>query len=90
MDLSTVLAIMALAGALASIHAGVLIAKDLQSRGIPAKPILVRWMIFKYMAQYRRVTLEETGKVGPLYNRCATFSGITAILGISAILVKLL
>ena len=90
MDLGTVLAILALAGALASIHAGVLIAKDLQSRGISAKPIMVRWMIFKYMAQYRRITLEETGKVGPLYDRCAILSSITGILGVSAILVKLL
>ena len=90
MDLSTILALLALICALGSIHAGVQIAKDLHSRGISAKPILVRWMIFKYMAQYRRITLEETGKVGPLYQRCATISALTGILAVSAILANLL
>ena len=60
MDLSTILAIIALICALGSVHAGVQIANDLRSRGISAKPILVRWMIFHYMAEYRRVTLEES------------------------------
>ena len=90
MDLSTILAILAFICALGSIHAGVQIAKDLQSRGIAAKPILVRWMIFKYMAQYRRITLEETGEIGPLYQKCATISALTGILGVSAIIAKLL
>ena len=90
LDLSTILVIVALICAFGSVHAGVQIANDLRSRGISAKPILVRWMIFHYMAEYRRVTLEETGQVGPLYQRCATISALTAIFGISAILAKLL
>ena len=90
MDFAEVLACMALVGALVSIWSGVLIAKDLQGRGYPAKPIMVRWMIFRYMAEYRRVTRQETGEVGPLHQRCATACGITALLAVSAILARIL
>ena len=69
MDLSTILALLALICAFGSLYTGVRIANELRARGISAKPILVRWMIFKYMAEYRRVTLQETGKVGPLYQQ---------------------
>jgi hypothetical protein len=90
MDFAEVLAFMALVGALMSIWSGVLIAQDLQARGYPAKPILVRWMIFRYMAEYRRITRQETGTVGPLHQRCATTCGITALLAVAAILARLL
>ena len=90
MEISELLAILALICALISIYSGVLIAKDLRARGLSVKPALVRWMIFKYMADYRRVTLQETGEVGPLYQQCATISSITGLLAISAIIAKLL
>jgi hypothetical protein len=65
-------------------------ANELRAWGIPANPALVRWMIFKYMAEYRRVTLKEAGKVGPLYRACATVSALAALFAIGAILAKLL
>lgn len=90
MELYVVLAFFALLGAFGSIYTGVLITKDLQERRVDAKPNLVRWMIFKYMAQYRRITLEETGKVGRLYNQRVTISTITAVLALGAIMSKAL
>jgi len=47
-------------------------------------------MIFKYMTEYRRVTLRETGQVGPLYRQCATVSALATFFAIAAIIVKLL
>jgi hypothetical protein len=90
MSLSIVLGLSAIICALGSIYTGVRMANELRARGIRANPVLVRWMIFKYMAEYRRVTLKETGKVGPLYNTCATGSALAALFAVGAILVMFL
>jgi len=86
----TILASLAILCALGSVFAAVRIANDLRARGEHANPALVRWMVFSYMARYKRITLKETGKVGPLYNQCATISTLAAIFAIAAILVKVL
>ncbi len=67
MDIALVLALLAVACALTSVGFGIRIANDLRARGLQANPLMVRWMIFRYLSVYKRVTLEETGKVGPLY-----------------------
>jgi hypothetical protein len=90
MNASIVLALLAIICALGSVFTSVRIANDLRARGISANPALVRWMIFKYMAEYRRVTLKETGQVGPLYHQCATVSALAAIFAIAAILTMVL
>jgi hypothetical protein len=90
MDVSKLLAMLAVICALGSVYTGVRMANDLRARGIPANPALVRWMIFKYMAEYRRVTLKETGKVGPLYRACETVSALAALLALGAILAMVL
>ena len=90
MKLGTVLALLALICALGSVFTGVRIANDLRARGISANPALVRWMIFKYMAEYRRITLKETGRIGPLYHQCATISALAALFAFGFILTKIL
>ncbi len=86
MNISGVLGVLAIICALGSAYTGVRIANALRTRGISANPALIRWMIFKYMAEYRRVTLKETGRVGPLYRQCATVSALAAFFGIATIL----
>lgn len=90
MEAFTILASLALLCALGSVFASVRIANDLRARGVKANPALVRWMIFSYMAQYKRITLSESGKVGPLYNQCATISALAAFFAVAAILTKIL
>jgi len=90
MNVSNFLGSLAIICALGSVYTGVRMANELRTRGIPANPALVRWMIFKYMAEYRRMTLKETGKVGPLYQSCATVSVLAALFAIGAILAKVL
>ena len=85
-----VLCLLAIICALGSVYSAVRIANDLRARGVKANPALVRWMVFKYMADYRRITLDETGKVGPLYNQCATISALAAFFAIAAIIAKAL
>jgi hypothetical protein len=86
MNVSIFLGLLAIIFALGSVYTGVRMAYELRARGIPANPALVRWMIFKYMTEYRRVTLKETGQVGPLFHACATVSALAALFAIGAIL----
>ena len=90
MNAFTLLALLAILCALGSVVAAVRIANALRARGLRANPALVRWMVFSYMAQYKRITLSESGKVGPLYSQCATISALAALFAVAAILVKIL
>ncbi len=47
-------------------------------------------MIFRYLSVYKRVTLEETGEVGPLYQACSVASALAAIFAVAGILTKVL
>jgi hypothetical protein len=82
--------LLAVACALTSVGFGIRIANDLRARGLQANPLLVRWMIFRYLSVYKRVTLEETGKVGPLYHYCSTASALAAAFAFAGILTKVL
>jgi hypothetical protein len=50
-----------------SVVAAILIARDLEKRGMPVSFFWLRLMILKYVYDYRRITKEETGRVGPLF-----------------------
>jgi hypothetical protein len=50
-----------------AVAANLLIARDLERRGVHVSYLWLRVMMLKYLSQYRRVTLEETGRVGSLF-----------------------
>ena len=50
-----------------AVAASLLIARDLEKRGVHVSYLWLRVMILKYLSQYRRITLEETGRVGSLF-----------------------
>jgi hypothetical protein len=86
MTVTIVLAVLALICVMVAGITATRMAIELRERGEDANPLFVRWMVFKYIADYRRITLEETGQVGPLYQTCTTFFALAGILGIGAIL----
>jgi len=49
------------------VAASLLIARDLEKRGVHVSYLWLRGMILKYLSQYRQVTLQETGQVGSLF-----------------------
>lgn len=59
--------ILAVVCAIWAIAAAIMIAADLQKRGMPVSLVWLRLMILKYLHQYAKVTQEETGRVGPLF-----------------------
>jgi hypothetical protein len=62
-----VLVVLALMCAVWAITASILIARDLDRRGVPVSILWLRVMILKYLHEYAKVTQEETGRVGPLF-----------------------
>ena len=47
--------------------ASLLIARDLERRGVRVSYLWLRVMMLQYLGQYRRVTVQETGRVGSLF-----------------------
>ncbi len=90
MDLTGVFALIALMFLLGAFFLGSQIANELRARGMSVNKLLLRFMIFKYMADYRQLTLNETGKVGPLYQPCAILLMLTAVFCVCAILARFL
>jgi hypothetical protein len=90
MNIIIVLGLLAIICAVVAGIAATNMAVELRKRGMDANPLHTRWMLFKYIADYRRVTLEETGEVGPLYPVATTFSSLAAIFAIGIIVALLL
>jgi len=90
MELMNVLAFLAVVCALVAGGFLIRIAIELRARGLDAHPVKVRWMLFSYLNEYRRVTAEETGRAGPLYSVCSIAGALAALFLIAAILVAVL
>jgi len=65
--MSTLFFILALIGIAFGIAASVMIASFLSKRGVRINYLFIRLFIFRYVRQYRKITMEETGKPGPLF-----------------------
>ena len=63
----TFLLVLALICVLWAVAASILIARDIDRRGLPVSILWLRLMILKYLHQYATITKEETGRVGPLF-----------------------
>ena len=70
--MSTAFLVVAILSALWGVAAWVRIAIELDRRGIKVNMLLARLYVFRYLSQYKSVTLAETGKVGPLYHSYIT------------------
>jgi len=69
--------------------ASVLIARDLERRGISVDFLWLRVLILKYLGKYRKVTLEETGRVGPLFYHYIISLNIALVLVIILVISRL-
>jgi hypothetical protein len=47
-----------------------MIVHEVSQRGVKINYPLLRLFLLKYIEQYRKLTLKETGKAGPLYLPC--------------------
>jgi hypothetical protein len=59
-----------------------MIVHQLSRRGVKINFFLLKLLIIKYIHQYKQITLEETGKVGPLYYPCIVSINMTLVLAL--------
>ena len=65
--LSNVFLILAIVCVLSGVAFSVMITAFVSKRGTEINYFLIRIFIYKYINQYRKITIEENGKVGPLF-----------------------
>jgi len=88
MELFKVFLFLALVSIAFNIVISIMIISELQKRKIKINFFLIRLLLPKYVHQYKKITLEETGKVGALYYRWIVSINLTLILAVAGIIQK--
>ena len=81
-----VFAYLAVAFAAINAVATILVVRELQKRHIKTNFLLIRLYIFKYLNQYKAVTIEEQGNPGSLYHIWISSIILMGLCAIAAIL----
>ena len=79
----TILAVAAAVCAVWAVVAAVLIARDLDRRGMKVNIIWLRVMILKYLHEYSKITREEDGRVGPLFYHYVVPLNVALVLAVT-------
>jgi hypothetical protein len=58
----------------------------LHKRGVKINIVFIGLLIIRYFNQYKQITLEETGKVGPLFYLCIISINIAFVLTVVALI----
>ncbi|MBN1465647.1 hypothetical protein JXA02_07810 [candidate division KSB1 bacterium] len=67
MDLSTTFFVLAFTAIAIYIVSSMIMVSQLQKRGVKINFFLLRLYLIKYAQQYKKITKEETGRIGSLY-----------------------
>lgn len=86
--MGTAFLVLGIVSALWGVVDAILIAAALDRRGIPVNMLLFRVFFFRYLSQYRSVTVSETGKVGPLYYSFVTAMNVALVCGVVGWILK--
>ena len=86
--LSTLFFALALIGVACGIVTSIMIASFLSKRGVRINYLFIRLFIFRYVRQYREITIEETGKPGPLFYWFITSWNLALIFAIIGIVLE--
>lgn len=65
-----------------------MIVHEVSKRGVKINFFLLRLYIIKYIHQYKQITKQETGRVGPLYYPCIGSVNLALIFGIVGLVLK--
>ena len=65
-----------------------MIVHELSRRGVKINFFLLRLYLIKYIHQYKRITSEENGRIGPLYYPCVASVNLALVCVILALLLK--
>jgi hypothetical protein len=65
-----------------------MIVHELSRRGVKINFFLLKLYLIKYIHQYRRITKEETGRIGPLYYPCTGSVNLALICAVLGLVLK--
>jgi hypothetical protein len=85
--MSTVFIVLALICVACGVAAAMMIASYLSKRGVKINYVFIRLFIFGYVRQYRQVTMEESGKPGPLFYMFVTSWVLALVLAVTGALI---
>lgn len=80
--MATIVLISAIACVCLYVIFSMMIVHQLSRRGVKINFFWLRLYIIKYISQYKKITLEETGKVGPLFYPCIISINLALVLTI--------
>jgi hypothetical protein len=86
--MSTLFFVLALIGVACGIATSIMIASFLSKRGVRINYLFIRLFIFRYVRQYRQITMEETGKPGPLFYWFITSWNVALVFAIVGIVLE--
>lgn len=66
----------------------ILIVQELRKRNVEINFFLLRLLIPKYAHRYKKITLQETGRVGPLFYPWILSINLAAVLAIVTLVIK--
>ena len=66
----------------------IMIVNEVSKRGVKINFFLLRLYIIKYIHQYRKLTKQETGKVGYLYYPCIISVNLALVCAIVGLILK--
>ena len=89
MNITILLAVLAFIAVTWYIVSGIMIVSELQKRKQKINFIFIKVMLPVYAHRYKKITLNETGKVGTLFYHWVIAINSALVLGVAAIFSKL-
>lgn len=86
--MSTLFFVLALIGVAWGIATSIMITSFLSKRGVKINYPFIRLFIFRYVGQYRRITIDEAGKSGPLFCWFITSWNVALVFAIIGIVLE--
>ena len=88
MNITIFLAVLAFIAIAWYIVSGIMIVSELQKRKQKINLIFIKVMLPVYAHRYKKITFEETGKVGPLFYHWVISINTALVLAVAAIIFK--
>jgi len=83
-----IFAALALVSVVSGIVFSMMIVGEVSKRGVKINYFLIRLLIIKYISEYKRLTTQETGRVGPLYYPCIVSYQLALLFAVVFFLVR--
>jgi hypothetical protein len=86
--MANVFAALALVSVALAVVFSMLIVGEVSKRGVKINYFLIRLLLFKYISQYKRLTAQETGRIGPLFYPCVVSYQLALLFAVVFLLVR--